>query len=243
QPLTHPTGALSSVLSAYGTYSLAPGAIASAYGSNMTSQPLTASVIPLPQALGGVTVKVRDIAGTERTAGLFYVSPTQVNFEIPPATVNGAAAVTITTASGTLTGTAQILTVSPGLYTANATGQGAAAAQVVTATRNGNVTALSFQCDGTGQNCTPLPIDLSGGNQVALVLYGTGLRGRSALAKVSANIGPAVGTATYAGPQGTFVGLDQVNIQIPSSLAGSGRQVLTVTVDGQTTNQVQVAFK
>ena len=242
QPIVHPAGSLSSVLSAYGTSALAPGAIASAYGSNLASQPLNASTIPLPQTLGGVTVKVKDSMGTERPSGLFYVSPSQINFEMPPGTATGSATVTLTSATGTFTGSAQILTSSPGLYTANATGQGAASAQVVTATRTGDVTTLAFQCNAAGQGCTPLPIDLSLG-QTVLVLYGTGLRGRSALANVSANIGPAAGTVTFAGPQGSFVGLDQVNIQIPASLAGSGRQVLTVTVDGQSTNQVQVAFK
>jgi uncharacterized protein (TIGR03437 family) len=75
------------------------------------------------------------------------------------------------------------------------------------------------------------------------VLYGTGIRGRSTLSGVAVNIGLAAGTVTYAGPQGTFVGLDQVNVLLPNSLAGSGRLVLTVTVDGQTTNQMQIAAK
>lgn len=46
----------------------------------------------------------------------------------------------------------------------------------------------------------------------------------------------------YAGPQNTNAGLDQVNVTLPKSLRGSGRQVITVTVDGQTANMVQVSF-
>jgi uncharacterized protein (TIGR03437 family) len=239
QILVHPPNAASNVLSAYGTYALAPEAIASAYGSNLASATLEGKTIPLPTTLGGVTVKVKDVSGNERPAGLFYVSPTQINYQIPAGTVNGVATVTITTATGTMTGTAQIQSAAPGLYTVNATGQGPAAAQVV----HGNQTSLAFQCDAAGQNCTPAPIDLSGNSQVFLVLYGTGLRGRSSLSNVSANIGPATGTVTYAGPQGGFVGLDQANVLLPNSLAGSGRLVLTLTVDGQTTNQVQIAVK
>jgi uncharacterized protein (TIGR03437 family) len=239
QTLVHPSNVASNVLSSYGTYALAPEAIASAYGSNLASATLQASTIPLPTTLGGATVKVKDVSGNERTAGLFYVSPNQINYQIPPGTANGVATVTIASASGTMTGTAQIQSTAPGLYTANATGQGPAAAQVV----RGNQTSLAFQCDAAGQNCTPAPIDLSGNTQVFLVLYGTGLRGRSSLSSVSANIGPVTGTVTYAGPQGSFVGLDQVNVLVPNSLAGSGRLVLTVTVDGQTTNQVQIAVK
>jgi uncharacterized protein (TIGR03437 family) len=41
--------------------------------------------------------------------------------------------------------------------------------------------------------------------------------------------------ASYAGPQGE-VGLDQVNVQIPTSLAGAGDTAISVTVDGKVTN-------
>ena len=46
------------------------------------------------------------------------------------------------------------------------------------------------------------------------------------------------GTVTYAGPQGSFPGLDQVNVLLPSTFTGMGVQNLTLTVNGSTANPV-----
>jgi len=47
---------------------------------------------------------------------------------------------------------------------------------------------------------------------------------------------------SYAGPQGSFDGLDQVNVALPPNLQGSGTVVLTVTAAGRVSNQVSVTF-
>jgi uncharacterized protein (TIGR03437 family) len=47
----------------------------------------------------------------------------------------------------------------------------------------------------------------------------------------------------FAGAQGEFAGLDQVNLQIPASLAGRGNVPVIVTVDGQTTNTVTINIR
>jgi uncharacterized protein (TIGR03437 family) len=48
-----------------------------------------AASIPLPGELAGTTVKVRDSAGVERSAPLFFVSPNQINYQLPPGTASG----------------------------------------------------------------------------------------------------------------------------------------------------------
>jgi hypothetical protein len=45
------------------------------------------------------------------------------------------------------------------------------------------------------------------------------------------------------GAQGDFAGLDQVNIQIPRSLAGRGEVDLILTVDGVAANVVRISIK
>ena len=40
----------------------------------------------------------------------------------------------------------------------------------------------------------------------------------------------------YAGPQGQFAGLDQVNITLPSSLAGTGEASVYLVADGKMSN-------
>jgi uncharacterized protein (TIGR03437 family) len=54
----------------------------------------------VPTNLQGTSVKVTDKAGTERLAPLFFVSPNQINLQIPPGTAPGAATLTVTRSQG-----------------------------------------------------------------------------------------------------------------------------------------------
>jgi len=48
---------------------------------------------------------------------------------------------------------------------------------------------------------------------------------------------------SYAGAQGSLVGLDQVNVKLPRALNGRGEVDLVLTVDGKTANTVRVRIK
>jgi len=97
------------------------------------------------------------------------------------------------------------------------------------------------QC-GAGGNCSAVPIDLGlATDDVTLELFGTGIRGHSGV--VNCKIGASTLPVAYAGPQNTYVGLDQVNIALPKSLRGSGNATVVLSVDGQTANAVTVSFK
>ena len=173
------------------------------------------------------TVTVRDSAGTTRPATIFYASPNQINCLIPAGTAPGAATITVAAEAATFTGAAMISPIAPGLFTTNSAGFGPAAAQTLTAGVYANISG---------------PIDVSSG-VTYLLLYGTGIRHASSIAKVRVKIGNYDLLAQYAGPQNQFAGLDQVNVLLPASLAGRGRLVVTVTVDGQATNMTQLTFK
>src|SRR5262245_39385422 len=58
---------------------LAPDSIAAAFGTKLATQIASAASQPLPTSLAGTTVKVKDSAGVERLAPLFFVSPGQIN--------------------------------------------------------------------------------------------------------------------------------------------------------------------
>jgi uncharacterized protein (TIGR03437 family) len=104
--------------------------------------------------------------------------------------------------------------------------------------------AWSTQCQGGAGTCVPVPIDLgAAADQSALVLYGTGIRTRNALADVTVNIGSQTLAPAYAGVAPVFVGLDQVNVALPRTLAGSGTVNLSVSVAGTVSNTLTVAFK
>ncbi|MGI8990543.1 MAG: alkaline phosphatase family protein [Bryobacteraceae bacterium] len=246
QTLAHPANALSTVSSANNSYSLAPGAIASAFGTNLAGGTLGAPSLPLRPTLLNAMVKVKDSAGTERIAPLFFVSPTQVNYQIPDGTSGGVAAVTIAN-NGTTTGSgiAMIAAVAPGLYTANQNGAGVAAALVQRVHSDGSQSFENVaQCDSNGRNCTPVSIDFGpDSDRLFLQLYGTGISGRTSLNTVNVSIGNVAGTVLFAGPQGQYAGLDQVNVQLPTAmLKGRGRLTVSLTVDGQAANSVWVAF-
>ena len=76
-----------------------------------------------------------------------------------------------------------------------------------------------------------------------LNLYGTGIRGRSSLSGVTATVGGVPVAVLYAGAQSEYVGLDQVNITLPPSLAGMGDAEIRLTVDGQLANTVSVNLR
>ncbi|MDX2030839.1 MAG: hypothetical protein SF339_09240 [Blastocatellia bacterium] len=220
--------------------------IAASFGVNLASATQAAASVPLPTILAGTTVRVRDSAGVERPAPLFFVSPGQINSLIPTGTAPGPAILSVTNAAGELfTSPLQIADAAPGLFSASATGQGVAAAVALRIQANG---AQSYEpvsrFDAALNRFVAVPIDLGNPtDQVFLLLFGTGLRNRSSLAAVSTRVGGAVVETLYAGPQGGFVGLDQLNIRLPASLAGRGEVVVALTVDGAIANPVQIHIR
>jgi uncharacterized protein (TIGR03437 family) len=234
--------ATSTVAASYSTAALAPDSIAAVFGDPLATGVAAASSVPLPTSLSGTTVKVRDSAGTERDAGLFFVSQQQVNYHIPPETVTGTATVTVTSGSGAVSsGNITVANVAPGIFTANASGTGYAAANTLIV-RNGNLIydVVAVFNPATSQY-EGKPINLSQ-EDVFLILYGTGIRRRTGLSGVSVTINGVSTPALFADAQG-LVGLDQINVQIPRSLAGTGDVNVVVTVDGRVANTVRIKIQ
>ncbi len=233
--------------------SLAPEEIVAVFGANLASGTQIAQTVPLPTSLLGSSVKVKDKTNTERTSSLFFVSPGQVNFQIPAGTAEGKATVTVTsmTADGqTMQTSATVLIekTAPGLFAANANGKDVAAAVLVRVKSDGSQTFEPVAQLNAQNLLVPVPIDFgpnlgNASDQLFLVLFGTGWRNRSALEKVTAQVGGVNAHVSFAGAQGSFVGEDQLNLQLPRSLAGSGETIVAVTVDGQLANLVTVAFR
>ena len=89
----------------------------------------------------------------------------------------------------------------------------------------------------------PSPINLgAAADQVILVLYGTGLES-AGTANVQATVGGVNAPVLYAGPSGSSPGLDQVNIQLPASLAGKGDVNLQLIAGGIAANPVQITIQ
>jgi uncharacterized protein (TIGR03437 family) len=239
-------GAVTTVSAAsFSASELSAESIATAYGTGLATATQSASTSPLPTSLAGSTVKVKDAAGTERLGQLFFVSPGQINFLIPAGTAAGTAAVTIAAGDGKVsTGSVQIAAVSPAIFTANANGQGVPAATLFRLKGNG---AQSYEAvlqfnSGTNQ-FVPKPIDLGPTtDQAFLVLNGSGVRFRSALSAVTATVGGVAAEVVYAGPQGSLIGLDQINVRIPRDLVGRGEVDVVLLVNGKFANTVKVSI-
>ncbi len=241
------SGMVASVSAAnYSSMGLASESIAAGYGAGLAVTTLSANVLPLPTQLAGTTVKVKDSAGAERLAPLFFVSPTQVNYQIPSRTTAGAATVTITSPDGSVsTGVALMHTVAPSLFTFNQSGYGVAAAVALRIKADGTRSYEEVtQFDAAQNTFVARPIDLGPeGDQVFLILFGTGIRFRTSLSAVIATIGGVYAEVSFAGPQPDFAGLDQVNILLPRSLIGRGDVDALLTVDAQMANPAGINIK
>ena len=241
------TGAVTATSAAsFAAGSIAPGSIVTLFGTGLASSAVSAATTPLPTTLDGVQVQLKDAAGTTRTAPLFYVSATQITFQNPAASAAGTATITVTLNGATVgQGTATIAAVSPGLFTANANGQGVAAAAIVRVAAGATQTNETIvQLNATTGKFDALPIDLGPDtDQLFLVTYGTGFANRTGLANVTATIGGVAAPVSFAGAHGTLTGVDQANIQIPRSLAGRGNVDVVLTVDGIRANTVTINVK
>ncbi len=213
----------------------APEAIVAGFGSNLAPATVSAASIPLPTELAGVSVRVTDSTGQARSAGLFFVSGGQINYTIPSGTAPGVALVDVLRGGNAVArGAVSINSVWPGLFSVNSFGNGPGAATVLRARTNGE------QVFESANN----PIDLSvPGDRVFLILFGTGIRGRSDLGKVQVTLGGTPLAVSFAGSQGGFIGLDQINVELTPGLAGRGQLDLLIYVDGWLANTVQFTIK
>ena len=219
---------------------LAPALIVSGFGSDLATGVEAATSTPLPPELLGTRVEVADSAGSTRLSSLFFVSPGQINYLIPEGTALGEATVTVTSgAGGTAVGTVQIDRVAPALFTANQQGTGVAAAFFLAVAADG--TRTQEVIFNAGLSATPVSLGAEG-DQVFLLLFGTGIRGFENPPTVTVG-GEAVGLLG-AVPAPGFVGLDQLNIgPLPRSLIGRGEIDIVVTVEGKPANTVTVSIQ
>ncbi|MBS1806764.1 MAG: hypothetical protein JST84_01065 [Acidobacteria bacterium] len=232
-------------------YGHAPESIATIFGTDLATGTVAAISTPLPTSLAGTTVTIKDSQGTERLAPLFFVSKGQVNYQVPTGTATGWAYVTVKSGDGkTSYATANVTTGAFSLFTADAmgnTGSGVPAAYIQRVRANGSQSIEPIgSFDGT--KWVTVPIDLGPeSDQVFLVLFGTGIRAWNN------SLNPITGyfkldaityipvTADYAGIQPEYVGVDQINLRLPRSLAGAGEISLYLTANtGPFSNTVKI---
>ncbi|MFN7927971.1 MAG: M36 family metallopeptidase [Blastocatellia bacterium] len=222
----------------YAGGAVAADSIATAFGVNLAARAEAAQAIPLPLTMAGASVTVNGVP-----TPLLYVSPEQINFVLPPHLAPGIATVLVSNAQGTYAlGYIPITDDAPALFTADATGRGDAAA-VATA-------------DGAQYQTSPFPLTVNGKPNY-LLLFGTGLRHAAAAnaedengiaESVTVTIGGIAAKVLYAGAQGQYLGLDQLNIELPARLAAQlttlpSRVEIVVSVNGHEANRASLWLK
>lgn len=203
-----------------------PESIVAGFGTRLASQTVSATTLPLPTVLDGTSVFVNGVA-----ARLVFVSANQVNYLIPINTVVGPTAIVVVARDGTVSrGLLNVVQSNAAVFTSNSQGTGAPAA---VASADGQVfNILMGNADGT-------PREVAAGNFVAL--FATGVRFASTA--MTMTIGATNVTPLFVGAQGSFDGLDQINLQIPQSMAGAGEVNLTFTIDGKNSNPVRLRIR
>lgn len=200
----------------------APDSIAALFGLNLATRTETANTVPLPTELAGTTVSVDGQA-----AMLFFVAPTQVNFLVPAGTRLGRVDVMVTAGDGKVSrGQMQVQNTAAGVFTQNASGVGVPAAQLIRLRGGVQIPELPYQFVN-GRFITK-PIDFGPpGDEVYLVLFATGVRRAPSVKVVGGGLSLDV---LFAGAQGGFAGLDQVNVLLPRTLANRGLVSFTLTI-------------
>jgi uncharacterized protein (TIGR03437 family) len=216
---------LMAVSAASGAAPVAPESIASLYGSGFTGG-----------FTGGSRVMVEDVE-----AEVFFVAAGQINFVLPAGTAPGVARVSVVGPDGVRTHstTVSVRASAPAVFSANGSGQGAVAAFAFRVGSNGvRADVPVFRCSGP-LLCVLQGVELEDGT-VYLSIYGTGVRrARKVAVKIDQEAVPVV----YAGPQGEFAGLDQVNVRLDRSVRTRGERNLTVFADGAASNVVRILLR
>lgn len=226
------TARMATVNAASFSGSLAADALAAAFGdADFTTQteyaydadPFTPGY-QLPTTLGGVRAFVTNAAtGVQNQVSLFFVSPRQVNFQVPVDLPEGLHSMTVSTPDGrTVFGDVLINRNSPGIFTLGQNGSGEASCYWIVA-RQGIF--QNIYPGGQLQNIQP-------GDRVFLILFGTGINDSRARLRL---VNPATGQAAeyeslYAGDAPVFVALDQMNFEIPLADLWRGSAGAQVTV-------------
>ena len=210
---------------------LAPGSLMTIFGADLGG----------PDTVVGVSL--RDASGAERPLHLLYSGPGQLNGVVPDDSVTGSATLIVRREGWRDAEASQrIAEVSPGLFTLNKSGLAAAS---LVRSKPGQQQSWEpvFLMDGAG-NIVAKPIVFGTADEdLFLVLYCTGVRGHHAGQAVTVQLGSLTLAADYAGPQLQYEGLDQINIKLPRTLAGTGNVSISVKVDGSSSNTASVTFR
>lgn len=224
---------------------VAPGSLVSIFGAGLTSSQVAGS-IPLPNSLGGVSVTFNGIA-----APLYFVSPQQVNVQVPWAALSG----------GASTGTASVVVRRGEAASQASLVQVSSASPGIFATEFGAGQAIAFNEDGSmaapvgsisGIRSEPARI----GGTVSILATGLGVvdpPGRDGQPSLDAPrrtlstpvvlIDGVQAQVQFSGLSPQFPGVYQLNVVVPAVAPGDRAPIQVRLGDMTSTNRVTIAVR
>jgi uncharacterized protein (TIGR03437 family) len=215
---------------------ISPGAWISIFGTNLaytTRGWLDSEIVggKLPTLLDGVSVTI-----DSRLAAVSYISPLQLNVQVPDDTATGPVPVAVTTPQGTATTTTTMQTFSPGLFM-----YGAANGRYVAAQHGADYSIVGPPGLYPGASSPAKPGEV-------IILYATGFGPTTPptpsgqvvtsaapvvnLSAISMTIGGQQAQVQWAGI--TIAGVWQLNVQVPAG-AASGDAAIVAQIGGKST--------
>ena len=235
-----------------------PGSLVAIFGSNFSSETLTASSTPLTLQIQSKTETI-SVTVNGKEAPMFYATPNQASVQLPWETVTGNGSIVLTRNGVKSSAYAfPVATFSPGIYTTTQDGKGMA---WVINNNDGTVAQpsagwpfpkiqtrpakagdnLFFYITGLG----PVSPSIEDGHAPCLL---SGCPANVVLPKATNTVtvligGVAIpsGNVQFAGLSPQFVGTYQVNFKMPSGVPASNTTTLQVGVGNATSNTVTFA--
>jgi uncharacterized protein (TIGR03437 family) len=209
---------------------VAPGELASIFGSNLADSTQEASGFPLPKSMAGAMVYINS-----SPVPLLYVSETQINFQVPSGLAAGTAGMYVTRDGGqSALFDFAVLSNSPGIFqdtsnhaiaqnatdnSTNSSSKPVASGAVLVVYLTGQGAVNHPVADGTATPDSPLA---------------------SATATATATIGGTNATVQFLGLTPGYTGLAQANISVPTGLA-TANYPLVITVGGYVSASAEIS--
>ncbi|MBI2817905.1 MAG: hypothetical protein HYX72_13300 [Acidobacteria bacterium] len=248
-PAVAANGTVNNASFAAGTNPLAPGTIAAIFGINLndgSSNPSQAGFGPdgkLPNSLGGASVTFNGVP-----APVFSSFAGQLNVMVPFEMAGVTQASVVVTANGQASApqTVPIGPLSPGIFSVASDGKGQGAVQIANTTifaaPTGSIAGVQARPARPGEFLTIYCTGLGDVSDKPATGAPAGSNPLSAtVATPQVTIGGIPATVSFSGLAPGFVGLYQINAQVPAAVPAGDTVALEFTIGGIKSNPVTIA--
>ncbi len=218
---------------------VAPSSVVSGFGFALSTETGFADSLPLPTTLKNVIVRVGNIQ-----APLFYVSPGQINFQVPRMSQGNYRVDVLASGRRVATGFLGVAATAPALFTVNSQGTGQAAARNEDNFPNGVTDPFFTEVKAAPRGSIIQMFGTGGGSYNPDPLPGTAPSGAApTILRPTAQIGGLNAEVVYSGASPCCAGLWQLNLRIPATVRVGSSVPVVVTQGGKTSNTVTIVVE